>query len=599
MMRRGKLLAYGAAGVVLVAAAIYGVVAFRAWYAERHARQAYAATQRCLFGNGADDPLRALRGAELSISLRQEPSSWPGRCAGYIEHARRGVGQLLGRRWGRCGPNQCCADDQRCSQLERLSFQLAAAAGYAQLGKSSLLDPEELTALAHALSLDGAAAPVHTDPPPAPPPSLLDPRRMTPLYQGDYLRLLTDPGGTRGIDLLFYDHERRYGMCRTPLSEDGPASCGVLPGSIPVGMAGELLAAAPSAPLTLFAQGPRDDSWTEALFDVDSGDKIIDLPGRPLGGFVWARGNYARLSDNPPLAGATLFRVMDGQADAHAAVEARDVLAGPTMLYDQVVWAEAGGDGWYNIKVQPVQRYGEPLGAPATIGGIESPTNRFGFDLCRTDKALALLTAYARGEQVAGMLSFRTAPGGWRAPQSVLLGARRFGFTCRDDTATFSWIVALRETPEDGWVGALIDGVDAPLRGSYKVHRLRCAPRGCEHRTAVLSLRRYSKNSRYVAGDVGDAMLVLWRSPLGDVRMRLAPLEDLAAAPDVPLFDDVEHDGFGWDLERDPIFGRADKVLMLLSRQLGEGEESATYGVVIDAQGKVNAMQVNGAGSQL
>jgi hypothetical protein len=76
--------------------------------------------------------------------------------------------------------------------------------------------------------------------------------------------------------------------------------------------------------------------------------------------------------------------------------------------------------------------------------------------------------------------------------------------------------------------------------------------------------------------------------------MRLAPLRELADAPETPLFDDVEHDGFGWDLEGDPIFGRADKVLVLLSRQIGDSDESATYGVVIDATGNVAPLAVAG-----
>lgn len=596
-MRRVRLLGIITAVVAGCLLLLYGGKRLHEWFAAKQLRHAYASLQRCLLGtvtvDGAE-AARRLRGAQLSAAVDSAQRSWPRRCRGAVEETRIGVGRKLQDSWDVCGAGECCAGDSHCRDLEQLSLQLAAAAAFAQIGESSLFDVEVTTRLAVRLGLDGGIPSSEISGAPAAPSTLLDPRAMVPMYRGNYLRLLTDPGGTQGVDLLFYDHQRRYGLCRTQLSAVVAARCRVLPAHIPVGMAGELLAAAPDAPQLLYAQGPRGDNWLEALYNVDDGRHVETLSGRPLGGFVWTAGLYARLADTPPLAKATLFRMRDDQLEALASLASERISSGPFVLYDQVVWAESSAAGWHNVKVQPIQRIGEPLGPPKVVGGIQAPGAKLGFDLCRTETGVALLSAHLRGDAVAGMLSFRTAGGNWRAPLSLAIGSRRFGFTCRDETATFSWVVAHHERPEDGFIGEVVDGVDAPVSGRYAVHRLRCSAAGCEERSVRVALSRYAKSSRYVAGDVGDAMVLLWRSPLGDVRMRLAALSALPDAPDVVLFDDVEHDGFGWDLERDPIFGRADKVLLLLSRQQQGSEESETYGIVLDDKGGVTPVPVRG-----
>jgi hypothetical protein len=174
----------------------------------------------------------------------------------------------------------------------------------------------------------------------------------------------------------------------------------------------------------------------------------------------------------------------------------------------------------------------------------------------------------------------------------VHLDAARFGFTCRGDTATLSWIVGVEEVPDLTFIGEVESEANLPVGGVYSVHRLRCAAGDCRHEHAEVPLERFSRTSRYVAGDAGDAMVLLWRSVLGDVRLKFGPLAELEEAPARSVFDDVEHDGFDWDLERDPIIGRSGAVLVLLSRQIGTTVESATYGFVVDEQGDVTPVDV-------
>ena len=591
----------GTAAVLLVACGLllYGGLRLRHWYAVRHLRDAYASMQRCLYGITTGDGALAatrLRGAQLSAAVQPPRTPWPRRCRAAVAAVRLGVGRRLQQGWQRCDGDRCCDGDAECRDLAQLSQQLAAAAAFVELGQSSLFDAQETTRLAGRVGLAGgtpASAISRAQPAPT---TLLTPQQMTPLYRGNYLRLFTDPGGTDGIDLLFYDHQRRYGWCRLALL-DAPAAarCRLLSKRIPVGMAGELLPAAAGAPQVLYAQGPQNDTWIEALYGLNDGHRRVTVPARPLGGFVWSNSEYAYVLDEPPLARATVFRMLNNNLDAVASMSGEQPAVGPFVLYDQLVWGEASAAGWYNIKVQPLQRAGQPLGPPQLVGGIAAPGAKLGFDLCRTDTSLALLTAHLRGDVVAGMLSFGGTAGGWRAPLPVLIGSRWFGFTCRRDTATFSWVVPRHERPLDGFIGDMMAGYSAPVTGFYEVHRLRCSALGCEPRSVRIPLRRYAKASRYVVGDVGDSMVLLWRSPLGDVRMRLAPLDELAAAPEVVLFDDVEHGGFGWDLEREPMFGRADQALLLVSRQQRDSEESETFGILIDDHGLVTPLPVTAA----
>jgi hypothetical protein len=72
--------------------------------------------------------------------------------------------------------------------------------------------------------------------------------------------------------------------------------------------------------------------------------------------------------------------------------------------------------------------------------------------------------------------------------------------------------------------------------------------------------------------------------------MRVAPLGQLATAPERSLFDDTEHGGFAWELGRGAIFARAGTAMLLAKTSTDEG--LATYGFRIDAKGNVSPVTV-------
>ena len=567
----------------------------------RQADSSLAGLSVCLLGVGAEEaaePAKRLRAVAVAASIDGSAATWPRRCESWMTRFRRDLGVLRAGREASCGAPGCCQTDRRCQTIEALRAEAARGAELIDRGHSETFDADRMWSLALQLGLGGG------DPGgarPAPEPALLlDPAAMQPLYRGDYLRLLTDPAGDDRIELLFYELERRYGQCSLDMKSDTPARCRPLPEAIPVGLAGELFAAEAGAPARMFAQGPEEGSdghgWVQALFDVQSGERLGVVAQRPSGGFVWRDGSFARLGMEAPMAEMSLYRVTHGVADAPVPLAAGEGSSlGPQLVWDEVVWAKPTGAGRHRLFARHLSPTG--LGEIGEIGETVPIGDSPVLDLCRNGKAIVmLLLPWVRGEAPLATLVFRTADG-WQPPSHLRLGAGKFGFTCQGETATFSWTRALDESPDHDAPprAALPSGAaqEQAVRGRYEVHRLRCGPRHCEHGRAVVMLSRYSPSSRLVAGDLGAATVVMWRSPLGDVRMRVGTLEALPTARDIPVFDDLEHGGFDWDLERDPIFGRAGGALVLISRQIDETVESATYGLRVHSSGEVRPVAVD------
>jgi hypothetical protein len=573
----------------LAPALVYvGWTALQRWRAEAYAQEAVSALSHCLMGPAGAEPGRQLRAVAIGGDL-VEDRTWPGRCEPFLRSGEQAVRALHRKRMERC-EGACCVGDAPCHRLGDLDRELRRLRTYLVIGDRSSFDAERFASLSRELGLLGGGPAGAPEPPP--PAHMLDHRRMQPLYQGDYLRLLTDPTGDRALSLLFYEQDLRYGMCRIPLSGGGvSARCNALPDTIPVGMAGALLASERGAPERMYAQGRREAGWVEALYDVESGAEISRVADRPSGGFVWRDGTVAHLASGPP---HVLHRLRHGEQESHELSVGATLSSGPRLIWDQVVWTEAIEDGRHRVLARRVLTGDEAFGPLVYVGLTPPLKSSPSIEICRSDEVLALVVGSSDGRGgVDATLALRDDTG-WRQPTEIDIGTTRFGFTCREDTATLSWIVGAEELPDLSFIGEVETEASLPVRGRYAVHRLRCGGGHCNHDHANVDLERYSRTSRYVAGDAGDAMVVLWRSVLGDVRMKHGPLHALADAPARAVFDDVEHDGFGWDLESDPIIGRSGNVVVLLSRQIGTTLDTATYGFVVGEDGAINPVEVDG-----
>lgn len=77
--------------------------------------------------------------------------------------------------------------------------------------------------------------------------------------------------------------------------------------------------------------------------------------------------------------------------------------------------------------------------------------------------------------------------------------------------------------------------------GSVQVGRIDCTAEGCK--ASDVKLPRVESKWWWAVGPLGDKTFVLWRSTLGETRLRVAPLADLPAAKDVLAFDTPDFGG--------------------------------------------------------
>ncbi|MEM9691661.1 MAG: hypothetical protein AAGA56_03890, partial [Myxococcota bacterium] len=261
--RRGGLVSFSVLFSLTVV--LFGAIAWRHYQdsGERRAATLFQAGRYCLLGDRGGNPMRRLREHRVTASL-EDPSTWPGRCRSVLGELRTTLDKVVVDRSRSCGGSGgCCPEDDRCRDLSRIRTEVDRAYRFAQYTIG--FDPTDFVSQGAALGWT-EPAPEDAPSPPVPAP-LLDADAMQPLFQGNYLRLLTDPAGKAGPDLLFYELEQKYPLCQTSLR--GRAACEELDWNIPVGLAGELLGRAPHAPRRLYAQGPTDDGgWRHGLFDI-------------------------------------------------------------------------------------------------------------------------------------------------------------------------------------------------------------------------------------------------------------------------------------------------------------------------------------------
>ncbi len=108
------------------------------------------------------------------------------------------------------------------------------------------------------------------------------------------------------------------------------------------------------------------------------------------------------------------------------------------------------------------------------------------------------------------------------------------------------------------------------------IMQLRCTPQGCTSKRARLT--NLAVKAWWIAASIGEKVVVVWRTEQGDLRMRLAPIEQLNDAADVLIMDSAEHGGPDTrDLQA--VVGR-DGVAFLFGHH-------DLHGLRIDADGKV------------
>jgi len=121
-------------------------------------------------------------------------------------------------------------------------------------------------------------------------------------------------------------------------------------------------------------------------------------------------------------------------------------------------------------------------------------------------------------------------------------------------------------------------------RDGEHVHRLRCTPKGCRRERGVLG--SIDAANLWLAAtlrqpDGSERVVVVWESRRGPVLARIGKLEQLAAAPNLYLFDSPERGG---PQTRDlQAFVGEDRVTFLFRAR-------GVHGLRIDVRGKVTRL---------
>jgi hypothetical protein len=250
------------------------------------------------------------------------------------------------------------------------------------------------------------------------------------------------------------------------------------------------------------------------------------------------------------------------------------------LLWDTLLLRGVTKEGERRLVAQEVRRTGAPLAEPVDVGALEEP----GLVSGGADEAPHIAGCRAGGDlvvQVKGydndFMTFRTG-GRWSQPVSPQLTGG---------------------TLSCGKAGAAITrlepaGSDSPWKTS--ISYVRCTSAGCQPASVrmeqLLSGGRElaPREGRVDAAALDGKLLVAWAAgERGGVRMRLAPPEQLASAPDVVVFDDLVKDGRVQPLStlfELRLLSREGFAILLLSTVAG------VHAIRIDPDGKIAPLAV-------
>lgn len=579
--RRLRMLAGGA---VVAVVAVGGILAFNAQQerkADERIAHAFGALSRCLLGpplEAGETPSLRLRRVQLKAStLTDEQRAadggprWPEGCGTYalqLDEALRDAGR------GKGDKDLAHA----AAALGKLLKDGNAASADLTAPVDALWSLAPLENVQAAPAVEVPAAPVRADP--------LDADalgRGTPLTQKafSFKAVYTEPHP--GLDLrVLVDDQGAAGapfVCTVRRAEAG-ARCAPLPASIAASKQGlRLLGTADDGAAPLVFAGSRG---SEGIYRADTGEQVERYYA--YGGYSAADGFSAVLGWREKEKELVASRKLPGGTTTQTKIDPPFRTGNPyysaQMLWDGVMLRGVTKDNRRRLFALGVARSGAVVGEPVDIGelaepgliqgGLDEPPHITG---CKTAEAMVVRVKGYDND----FMSFRLGAK-WSEPISPELTGGTL--SCSKTTATVTRV----EPAGDA--------------SSHKtsIRQAHCTSAGCKRQVMRMEQLlhhhlEFAPKEGHVDGvDVGGKLLVVWAAgERGGVRMRLAPIETIASAPDVILYDDMLRDGkVGtlstlFDLK---LFSREGFALLILSTVTG------VHGLRIDADGKVTPLAV-------
>jgi hypothetical protein len=266
-----------------------------------------------------------------------------------------------------------------------------------------------------------------------------------------------------------------------------------------------------------------------------------------------------------------LVRQSQGQASQIATIKLDASISNffysTALLWDHLVYRGVKKNE-IMMFARPLQRTGDPLGAEQEIGPLAQGGTAEGEPHvrgCMTPSTL-VVKVEGRSDEYLTFLS------GGKFTLPVGAPGRGGVFQCRNNEAVLTQVT--REM----------------------AIQARCTAAGCNEATVkmddiVTKDKDLAPREGYLAGaDVDGKLLVLWAAgERGGLRMRLAPVEQIAKSPDVVLFDDLVQDGKPVKMSsivEMRLFARAKFALLLLNTSAG------VHALRIDPSGKTTPVPI-------
>ncbi len=577
--RKRRLLVGGAAVMVLSIGGGAAALAYQDAQATARISAAWSGLHRCLLGPGlepGETASRRFRGLQLAAMGLPEAQrapvngeSWPGRCAALghqLNEALRDAGRASKDKKDLASWSEAIAKALKEPRAfaDDLSEPLEAAWFEAQEGKIALqaaAGVEGPPPIAIALTSDALAK--------------VDPIAKTSTslkgihaepHAGGKLRFLVEDKSLPASPFV----------C-SATAAPAALSCATLPAPIAAKQGLRLLGTADDDAAPLVFSGNRGGS---GIFRADTGELVESIYA--YGGYSSKDGFAAVLGWREPKEKLTLTRAPKGAGSSQTEIDP-DFRVGnfyysSQILWDQILLRGVTKKEERRLFAQRVERAGAPLGPSVDVGELEEPGLVTGgadepphIAGCRTASGMVV--------RVKGYDNdFMSFLSGGRWSQPISPGLTGGTLSCGKDGAAITRVEPAGE--DKAW--------------KTTISQIRCTPAGCQGAVARMEQilqGRYEmgpKEGRIDAAALDGKLLVVWAAgDRGGVRMRLAPVEQIAAAPDVLLFDDLVKEGKTQPLStlfELRLFSREGFAVLLLSSVAG------VHALRIEPDGKVSPL---------
>lgn len=534
--RRRAILIGGLAALVVVGGGGAAALVIGDARASARVDTAWSAFHRCMLGPGLEPNerpsrrMRALQLAGMGLDDKQRAPEkdvpWPARCAPLGHELSTALGdagrddrKALAQKVEALAkalkePRPFAADltthlEEIWPAAEQAGVKLSAASVEGPPVAAVALTADALAAIEPLAKTSTALAGVHVEP-----------------HAAGALRVLVDDRAIPTAPFLCT-------FTAAPAPAPAAGTCARLPGALGAARQGlRLIATADDDAAPLVFAGNRG---SEGVFRADTGAQIDALYS--YGGYAASDGFASVLGWNEAKREPVLVRAAKAGAPERVTLqpgfEVGNYYYSSQLLWDQVLLRGVKG-GERRLFAEEVRRAGAPLGDPVDIGALEEPGLVTGgadepphIAGCRTGGDLVVRVKGYNND----FMSFR-AGGRWSQPVSPELTGGTL--SCGKAGAAIT-----RVEPA---------GSDNPWKTT--VSHVRCTSAGCQRAQARMEQmlpggrELAPREGKVDAVDLDGKLLVVWAAgERGGVRMRLAPTDQIAAARDVVVYDDLVKEG--------------------------------------------------------